>query len=457
MTTNRDNVLSHNIKKVYIKTYGCQMNVYDSEKMIDLLRPHGFKQTETPEEGDLVILNTCHIREKASEKVHSELGRIAILKKDRLEKNNDQMMVVVAGCVGQAEGENIIARSPCVDIVVGPQSYQNLPELIERVKREKSWVVDLDFYENDKFDKLSLDLGKERHSAFLSVQEGCDKFCHFCVVPYTRGAEFSRPFSDIYREAVILVSQGCKEITLLGQNVSAYHGLDEKGKEMTLGKIIEKLAKIDGLQRIRYTTSHPNDMLNSDLLDAHANIDKLMPYIHLPVQSGSDRILKSMNRKHNRDFYFDLMDKFRSVRPDIAFSSDFIVGYPGETEEDFNNTMDLVQKVNYAQAYSFKYSPRPGTPASVLKTQVPEKDKDDRLQRLQKLLYQQQTEFNKSKVGQTLSVLLEKEGRHEGQLVGKSEYMQSVIVQNPKYKIGEIVTVKIVEATQNSLHGEIIE
>ncbi len=457
MTTNKDNVLSNNIKKVYIKTYGCQMNVYDSEKMIDLLRPHGFKQTETPEEGDLVILNTCHIREKASEKVHSELGRIAILKKDRLEKNNDQMMVVVAGCVGQAEGENIIARSPCVDIVVGPQSYQNLPELIERVKREKSWVVDLDFYENDKFDKLSLNPEKKRHSAFLSVQEGCDKFCHFCVVPYTRGAEFSRPFSDIYREAVILVSQGCKEITLLGQNVSAYHGLDEKGEEITLGKIIEKLAKIDGLQRIRYTTSHPNDILNSDLLDAHANIDKLMPYIHLPVQSGSDRILKSMNRKHTRDFYFDLMDKFRSVRTDIAFSSDFIVGYPGETEEDFNNTMDLVQKVNYAQAYSFKYSPRPGTPASVLKNQISEKDKDDRLQRLQKLLYQQQTEFNKSKVGQTLSVLLEKEGRHEGQLVGKSEYMQSVIVQNPKYKIGDIVNVKIKDATQNSLHGEIIE
>ncbi len=454
----KDETLSKDIKikSVYVKTYGCQMNVYDSERMVELLKPHGFNQAASPEKADLVILNTCHIREKASEKVHSELGRIALLKKDKKQKHDSEMMVVVAGCVGQAEGENIIARSPCVDIVVGPQSYHNLPELIERVKREKSWVVDLDFYENDKFDTLGFETLQNKYSAFLSVQEGCDKFCHFCVVPYTRGAEFSRSFSAVYREAIGLVSHGCKEITLLGQNVSAYHGLDDKGNEITLGKLIKLLAEIDGLERIRYTTSHPNDMLSSDLLDVHANIDKLMPYIHLPVQSGSDKILQSMNRKHKRDFYFNLIDKFRAARSDIAFSSDFIVGYPGETEEDFDHTMDLVQKVNYAQAYSFKYSPRPGTPASALKNQVIEKNKDDRLQRLQKFLYQQQKDFNESKIGKILSVLLEKPGKHPGQLVGKSEYMQSVIVENPQSKIGDVVNVMIKSATQNSLHGEII-
>ena len=454
----KDETLSKDIKikSVYVKTYGCQMNVYDSERMVELLKPHGFNQAASPEKADLVILNTCHIREKASEKVHSELGRIALLKKDKKQKHDSEMMVVVAGCVGQAEGENIIARSPCVDIVVGPQSYHNLPELIERVKREKSWVVDLDFYENDKFDTLGFETLQNKYSAFLSVQEGCDKFCHFCVVPYTRGAEFSRSFSAVYREAIGLVSHGCKEITLLGQNVSAYHGLDDKGNEITLGKLIKLLAEIDGLERIRYTTSHPNDMLSSDLLDVHANIDKLMPYIHLPVQSGSDKILQSMNRKHKRDFYFNLIDKFRAARSDIAFSSDFIVGYPGETEEDFDHTMDLVQKVNYAQAYSFKYSPRPGTPASALKNQVIEKNKDDRLQRLQKFLYQQQKDFNESKIGKILSVLLEKTGKHPGQLVCKSEYMQSVIVENPQSKIGDVVNVMIKSATQNSLHGEII-
>jgi tRNA-2-methylthio-N6-dimethylallyladenosine synthase len=455
---NKDEVIAKdvNIKSVYIKTYGCQMNVYDSERMVELLKPHGFNCTTSPENADLVILNTCHIREKASEKVHSELGRIALIKKDKRQKYDSEMIVVVGGCVGQAEGENIIARSPCVDIVVGPQSYHNLPELIERVKREKSWAVDLDFYENDKFDSVTFETMHNKHSSFLSIQEGCDKFCHFCVVPYTRGAEFSRPFSAIYREAIGLVSHGCKEITLLGQNVSAYHGLDDQGNEITIGKLIKLLAKIDGLQRIRYTTSHPNDMLDSDLLDAHASIDKLMPYIHLPVQSGSDKILQSMNRKHKRDFYFDLIEKFRSVRPDIAFSSDFIVGYPGETEEDFDHTMSLVQQVNYAQAYSFKYSPRPGTPASALKNQVTEKDKDDRLQRLQKLLYRQQKDFNQSKIGERLTVLLEKHGKYDGQLVGKSEYMQSVIVENPQLKIGDIVNVIITNATQNSLHGKII-
>ena len=455
MSKDRKSLSGGKTKSVYIKTYGCQMNVYDSEKMIELLRPHGFIQTDKPENSDLVILNTCHIREKASEKVHSELGRIAILKNSKKDKN-EEMMVVVAGCVGQAEGENIIARSSCVDIVVGPQSYHNLPELIERVKREKSWIVDLNFYENDKFDKLQVEHTTSKPSAFLSVQEGCDKFCHFCVVPYTRGAEFSRPFEDIYRETLTLISKGVKEITLLGQNVSGYHGTDQEGKEITLGNLIKTLAQVEGLRRIRYTTSHPNDMLESDLLEAHAEVVKLMPYIHLPVQSGSNKILKAMNRKHDREFYFDLIEKFREKRPDIAFSSDFIVGYPGETEEDFQDTMDLIRRVNYAQAYSFKYSPRPGTPASVLKDQVPEDVKDRRLQELQQLLVEQQTSFNKNIIGKRVSVLLDKPGKYPGQLVGKSQYMQSVIINNINYKIGDIVEAIVTSATQNSLQAEVI-
>lgn len=442
-------------KSVYIKTYGCQMNVYDSEKMIDLLRPHGFIQTDNPEGSDLVILNTCHIREKASDKVDSELGRIAILKKNK-QDNNEEMIIVVAGCVGQAEGANIIARSSSVDIVVGPQSYHNLPELIEKVKRDKSWVVDLDFYEHKKFDRLPVEHTTHKPTAFLSIQEGCDKFCHFCVVPYTRGAEFSRPFEHIYREALILVSQGVKDITLLGQNVSAYHGIDNNGQEITLGYLVKTLATIPGLQRIRYTTSHPNDMPDSGLLEAHSAVDKLMPYIHLPVQSGSDKILKSMNRKHTRDFYFNLIDQFRAQRPDIAFSSDFIVGYPGETEKDFQDTIDLIKNVNFAQAYSFKYSPRPGTPASVLQNQVPDDVKDRRLEELQKLLVAQQTAFNNSMIGKTLSILLEKPGKYTGQLIGKSQYMQSVIINNINYQIGDIVDVIITSATQNSLKGEVV-
>ncbi len=455
MSKDINSLSESNTKSVYIKTYGCQMNVYDSEKMIDLLKPHGFIQTDSPEDSDLVILNTCHVREKASEKVHSELGRIAILKNSKKDKN-EEMMVVVAGCVGQAEGENIIARSSCVDIVVGPQSYHNLPELIEKVKREKSWVVDLDFYENDKFDKLQVEHATNKPAAFLSVQEGCDKFCHFCVVPYTRGAEFSRPFEDIYRETLMLVSQGVKEITLLGQNVSGYHGLDENGQEITLGHLIKTLAKVEGLNRIRYTTSHPNDMLESDLLEVHAEVEKLMPYMHLPVQSGSDKILKAMNRKHNREFYFELIEKFRAARPDIAFSSDFIVGYPGENEEDFQDTIDLIRHVHYAQAYSFKYSPRPGTPASVLKNQVPDKEKDRRLQELQQLLVEQQTTFNRNTIGKVVSVLLEKPGKYPRQLIGKSQYMQSVVINNVNYKIGDIIQVSVTDATQNSLHGEVI-
>ena len=437
-------------KKLHIITHGCQMNLYDSEKISQVLEPHGFSEVTTPQDADVVLLNTCNIREKASEKVHSELGKIAKLKRDKKD-----MMVVVAGCVGQAEGENIISRSPCVDIVVGPQSYHNLPELIEKAKRSRSWVVDLDFYENEKFDKIKPQLKPGQFSAFLSVQEGCDKFCHFCVVPYTRGAEFSRPLEDIYREALILATAGCKEITLLGQNVSAYHGTTPEGNEITLGKLIEKLQELP-LTRIRYTTSHPKDMLSSDLLEAHKTLDKLMPYLHLPVQSGSDKILKAMNRKHDRNFYLDLINQFKAVRPDLAFSSDFIVGYPGETEEDFQDTLALVEAVQYCQAYSFKYSPRPGTPASLIKNQIPEEIKDDRLQRLQALLRDQQLKFNQSKVGQKLTILLEKEGKYPGQLIGKSEYLQSVVIDSANQAIGNLVEVEITQANQNSLLGKII-
>ncbi len=446
---------SNNItaKNLYIKTYGCQMNVYDSEKMADLLQPHGFTQVDSVDDADLVILNTCHIREKASEKIHSELGRISI------KKSQKEMMVVVAGCVAQAEGELIVKRSPCVDIVVGPQSYHNLPELIEHVKRQKSWVMNLDFCEDEKFDRINTNIQKHKHSAFLSIQEGCDKFCHFCVVPYTRGAEYSRSVADIYREAITLASHGCKEITLLGQNVNAYHGIGDDGIPSTLGKLVKLLVKIDGLERIRYTTSHPRDMVDEDLFDAHANERKLMPYIHLPVQSGSDKILQLMNRKHSVEFYMTVIEKFRSLKPDIAFSSDFIVGYPGETENDFLATMQLVKAVNYAQAYSFKYSKRPGTPAAALQNQVSDDEKNDRLQRLQQLLSKQQTAFNQNKVNSTTSVLLERKGKHDDQLIGKSPYMQSVVVNGTENLglAGNIVNTKITSATQNSLCGEIVE
>jgi tRNA-2-methylthio-N6-dimethylallyladenosine synthase len=437
-------------KKLHITTYGCQMNLYDSEKITQLLEPHGFSKALTQEEADLILLNTCNIREKASEKVHSELGRIAQIKKE-----NPKLMVVVAGCVGQAEGENIISRSPCVDIVVGPQSYHNLPELIEKAKRLKSWVVDLDFYENEKFDKIKPKLKNDQFSAFLSVQEGCDKFCHFCIVPYTRGAEFSRPMEEIYREALTLATSGCKEITLLGQNVSGYHGLNLAGEVVNLTEVIKLISQLP-LERIRYTTSHPNDMVNSGLIEAHKTCDKLMPYLHLPVQSGSSKILKAMNRKHDKDFYLNLIKNFRQARPDLAFSSDFIVGYPGETEEDFQDTLSLVEEVFYAQAYSFKYSPRPGTPGSVLKNQVPEEIKDERLQRLQVLLRDQQLKFNQSKLGQKLKVLLEKEGKYPGQLVGKSEYLQSVVIDGANHRKGDLVEVEITQANQNSLLGKVV-
>lgn len=433
------------------------MNIYDSIRMGDLLKPHGFEVvTDThdySEDPDMIIFNTCHIREKAAEKVYSELDKVK-KKKAIKNKNGQEMIIVVAGCTAQAEGEEVFRRAPYVDIVVGPQSYQNLPVLLEQVRRDKKWAIDLEFKENDKFDLLPEHNELKGPSAFLSIQEGCDKFCHFCVVPYTRGSEYSRKVPVIYREASKLVSLGTKEINLLGQNVSAYH-TEVEGQQWNLGKLIKHLAKIKDLQRIRYTTSHPRDMLDSDLLSMHRNEPKLMPFLHLPVQSGSDKILKAMNRQHSRDFYFKIIDKFREHRLDIAFSSDFIVGYPGETDQDFRDTLDLVKRIGYAQCYSFKYSPRPGTPASVLENQVQEDVKSERLYILQELLAKQQLEFNQSMVGKVLPVLLQKDGKKRGQLIGKSPYMQSVFIVAPKEKEGQVVDVSITEGFQNSLAGVI--
>lgn len=430
-------------KKLFIKTYGCQMNVYDSERMAASLDRAGYDQTDSADEADMVLLNTCHIREKASEKVYSELGRIKELKASK-----PDMKIGVAGCVAQAEGEEIVRRQPAVDLVVGPQAYHNLPGMLDALKREKH-VINTDFPTEDKFDHLP-DERKARRApaAFLTVQEGCDKFCAFCVVPYTRGAEVSRPAERILGEARDLVARGVAEITLLGQNVNAYHG------GMGLAGLIRELAKIEGLERIRFTTSHPNDM-DDDLIAAHGEIDKLMPYLHLPVQSGSDSVLKAMNRKHTADSYFKLIDRIREARPDIAMSGDFIVGFPGETEEDFQATLDLVEQVTYAQAFSFKYSARPGTPAAD-REEVPEDVKTERLARLQAVLTRQQREFQESMIGRTLPVLLEKPGRKDGQLVGKSPYLQAVHVDGDPSLIGNIQDVKIVSSGTNSLFGEMV-
>lgn len=441
-------------KNLYIKTYGCQMNVYDSQKITELLGVHGFEITNEMADADLLILMTCHIREKATEKVYSELGRIKPFK-DARKKQGDDMLICIAGCVAQAEGEEIFKRTPYVDMVVGPQSYHTLPQMLEEVKRGQKWQLNLEFTEEVKFDNIK-DIEKPQgSSAFVSIQEGCDKFCHFCVVPYTRGAEFSRPVNAIYRESMNVVTLGAKEITLLGQNVNAYHGeVEGLEKSSSLGELVEHLSSINGLERIRYTTSHPIDV-DESLIQAHKNLPKLMPFLHLPVQSGSNKILKSMNRRHTREEYFDIIDKFREACPDIAFSSDFIVGYPGETDQDFEDTMDLVRKVNYAQCFSFKYSPRPGTPAASIATQVPEDVKSERLYLLQNLLNEQQEAFNKSCVGKSLKVLFTEKGKKDGQIVGKSPYMQSVIVEGCESIIGKIEEVKITEHTKNILKGRL--
>jgi tRNA-2-methylthio-N6-dimethylallyladenosine synthase len=438
-------------KKLYIKTYGCQMNVYDSERMEDLILPLGYQKTEQYQDADMVVLNTCHIREKAAEKVYSDLGRINKSK----EKNNKEMIIAVAGCVGQAEGNQIFKRAPFVDIVVGSQSFHNLPALIRDInKKQGRHLLNLDFSPEDKFDSLANIEKQSAITGFLSIQEGCDKFCTFCVVPYTRGAEFSRSLTEILKEAQSLADKGMKEITLLGQNVNAYHGLDEQGNVCSLGKLIKILAKIDGIERIRYITSHPRDM-HDELYEAHATEKKLMPFLHLPIQSGSDRILDKMNRKHKANEYLAIIKKLEIARPGLVFSSDFIVGFPGETDEDFNDTLELVRKMNYAQCFSFKYSPRPGTPAANSKDQIPEEVKTARLATLQDLLDEKQYGFNKTCLGKEMKVLFDRKGKKDGQLIGRSEFLQPVCVDIAEEYLGKICNVKITHAAPYSLNGEI--
>jgi tRNA-2-methylthio-N6-dimethylallyladenosine synthase len=431
-------------KKLFIKTYGCQMNVYDSERMAESLGAQGYEATDSVDDADMILLNTCHIREKAAEKVYSELGRFKGLKQAK-----PDLKIGVAGCVAQAEGAEIMARQPLVDLVVGPQSYHRLPEL-EAKARAGEKALDTDFPEEDKFEHLAGRPKAQRGpTAFLTVQEGCDKFCAFCVVPYTRGAEVSRPADRIMGEARDLVERGVREITLLGQNVNAYHGHDRG-----LAGLIRALAEIDGLERIRFTTSHPNDM-DDDLIAAHGDCEKLMPYLHLPVQSGSDKILKAMNRKHTAESYVKLIERIRTARPDLLLSGDFIVGFPDETEEDFADTMSLVETVGYGQAYSFKYSTRPGTPAAE-RPQVDEDAKNDRLQRLQALLRRQQSEAQDAMVGREVTVLFEKPGREAGQMTGKSEYLHAVHVDAPDVARGDLRPVRIEASTSNSLKGTLL-
>ncbi|MCI5098437.1 MAG: tRNA (N6-isopentenyl adenosine(37)-C2)-methylthiotransferase MiaB [Rhodobacteraceae bacterium] len=436
-------------KKLYIKTYGCQMNVYDSERMAEAMGGQGYVETKSPDDADMILLNTCHIREKAAEKVYSELGRFKGLKADK-----PDLKIGVAGCVAQAEGEEIMRRQPLVDLVVGPQSYHRLPEM-EQKTRQGEKALDTDFPEEDKFETLKQRPRASRGpTAFLTVQEGCDKFCAFCVVPYTRGAEVSRPADRILTEARDLVERGVREITLLGQNVNAYHGAGPNG-DMTLAQLIWQLDKIDGLERIRFTTSHPNDM-QDDLIEAHGTCAKLMPYLHLPVQAGSDKILKRMNRSHTAESYIRLIERIRAARPDLLLSGDFIVGFPEETEEDFQATLDLIEEVKYGTAYSFKYSTRPGTPAAE-RAQVDPAEADDRLQRLQALLTRQQREIQDSMVGREVGVLFEKPGRQDGQMVGKSDYLHAVHVRGEGIQVGDLKRVRIVSSGANSLAGELLD
>ena len=429
------------------------MNVYDSARMADVLAPLGYAMVDGPEDADMVILNTCHIREKAAEKTFSELGRWRAHKQAK----GGDMIIAVAGCVAQAEGEEILRRAPFVDIVLGPQTYHRLPEMVARASRaaEKNGkggaVLDTEFPLEPKFDHLP-EARADGASAFLSVQEGCDKFCTFCVVPYTRGAEYSRPAQAILDEARKLVAQGVVEISLLGQNVNAWHGDTPDGKAWSFGRLIRELADIDGLERLRYTTSHPKDM-DDELIAAHAGVDKLMPFLHLPVQSGSNRILDAMNRKHDRAFYLKLVERLKAAKPNLALASDFIVGFPGETDADFADTMDLVRHVGFVNTYSFKYSSRPGTPAAGMPNQVDEAVKDARLAELQTLLWDQTRRFNENSLGQVMAVLLDRPGRYPGQLVGRSPFMQPVHVDNVGDRLGQVVQVRITELHPNSLAG----
>lgn len=430
------------------------MNAYDSVRMAEALAPEGYAETGDLETADLIVLNTCHIREKAAEKIYSDLGRLRQIR-DRRQSQGHKTTIAVAGCVAQAEGAEIIRRAPVVDLVIGPQSYHRLPDLIRRSRESHTQIVETEFPAEDKFAALPARQKTKTPTAFLTVQEGCDKFCSFCVVPYTRGAEFSRPAQEILDEAKRLAGFGVREITLLGQNVNAYSGDGPGGQRWGLARLLEALSEVPGLARLRYTTSHPADM-NADLIAAHRDISQLMPYLHLPFQAGADRILAAMNRKHTAADYLKIIDKIREARPDIALSTDIIVGFPGETDADFEATLGVVKSVNFAQAYSFKYSPRPGTPAAAMGGQVPEAVRTERLSILQSLLNSQQTAFNKAQIGRVLPVLLEKRGRKDGQLAGRSPYLQPVHVQCNDTRIGEIVAVRVTDASANSLTGVII-
>jgi tRNA-2-methylthio-N6-dimethylallyladenosine synthase len=440
-------------RKIFVKTFGCQMNVYDSERMTELLAGDGFAETDAAEDADVIVLNTCHIREKAAEKVYSDLGRIREVKAERARAGRGTI-VTVAGCVAQAEGAEILRRASAVDLVVGPQSYHRLGELVARAGAGHR-IVETGFPEEDKFARLPERTGPRAVTAFLTVQEGCDKFCTFCVVPYTRGAEFSRTVADIEAEARRLADRGVREITLLGQNVNAYHGLGPDGRPWPLARLIDRLAQIGGIARIRYTTSHPHDM-SDDLIAAHGRQRKLMPYLHLPFQAGADRVLAAMNRKHTADDYLALVARIRAARPDLALSTDIIVGFPGETDAEFGATLEMVERVGFAQAYSFKYSPRPGTPAATMAGQLAEEVKTERLHRLQDLLARQQTSFNSSCVGRVMPVLFERAGRHPGQLVGRSPYLQAIHAEAVSALIGRVVEVAIEAVRANSLAGTVL-
>lgn len=442
------------MKKLHIKTYGCQMNVYDSERIAEVLAPLGFALTDRADDADMVILNTCHIREKAAEKVYSELGRLRKMKEAKA-TDGGQMILGVTGCVAQAEGAEVTKRAPFVDMVFGPQTYHRLPEMIARTAREHGHILDTDFPEESKFDALPSARTVEGAAAFLVVQEGCDKFCTYCVVPYTRGAEYSRTAAEVMAEAKILVAAGAREITLLGQNVNAYHGAADDGTEWNLARLIREVATIEGLERVRYTTSYPAEV-DDDLIQAHGDVEKLMPYLHLPIQSGSDPVLKAMNRQHNVEDYKKVVAKLRAARPDLALSGDFIVGFPGETDEDFEATMQFIKDVTFIQAYSFKYSPRPGTPAALMENQIPEAIKAERLARLQALINEQVLAFNVASVGKTYAVLFDRTGKEPGQLVGRSPYTQAVVIEGDESLLHTIQDVLITSAGKTSLKGKLV-
>ena len=445
-------------RKLYVKSFGCQMNVYDSQRMADTLAPAGYVETATAEQADLIILNTCHIREKAAEKVYSELGRMRRLK-EAASADGRNLLIAVAGCVAQAEGEEIVRRAPTVDVVVGSQNYHRLPDLIARAERGDK-IVDTEFPVDDKFELLAAPSRAATRArgvtAFVTVQEGCDKFCTFCVVPYTRGAEVSRPIDKIAAEVERLADAGVREITLIGQNVNAYHGEGPDGRPWSLARLLERLARVPGIERLRYTTSHPLDMAD-DLITAHRDLPALMPQLHLPVQSGSDRVLAAMNRRHTRADYCAVVARLFEARPDLALTSDFIVGFPGETEDDFAATLSLVDEIGYAGAFSFKYSPRPGTPGVEMHNQVDEAVKSDRLQRLQRAIDRNQAAFNRRCLNRTFAVLFERPGRHSSQIVGRSPYLQPVQVEAPPALIGEIAAVTVTEVASNSLFGTLAQ